>query len=762
MAGVSGRLSKLSDTETRGDGPLREGEIRMPTKHSRQDISGLWAQGVAEIADPALGDPATHGTYTRSIYLRLAHASAPADPAASAGAQASDLYPDCQMLYIFNEAGEMASFAWSDDFQTSNGAFQGAWVTYNHWLTFYGTAAALGGTDDLTLSIPPNLALRAPKDAAVPACFRDTGCPMASGTPTVDAKPIVGLGKAPPQLPTNLPARPLEYIRADDGNSLTWGQLGDQGAVAFEISLERAAAQPRPEDPKVDSGDTWGGIFVTSYPHADAVFVGYLPVGVDLTQGVMTSTKAGSWHGQSMSGPVIFKYPELKSQDFQKSPAGDGKFVPLGTIYSSLEAGQKNSSTLIVASTNQHSESTARTIGLEGGIEGAINASFSDTEENKTEEKSGQEFRYTQSAETFKKYALLRDPANLTLDEDYARLLSEKLLQLLPSVVEAATLVARGADPKTAKPTLSDNDWTNFEKNHGSHYANAATFGTVKSLKTILKEQTEGYLVEHTTKLKVKASAAFDGVTGGGNATVTSTWGTDFTNSINNQDLHEYSVGEEHSPAPIFLDLRPANELLNPVLFAWSADPLAEIDQVRAPFMWYLLRQHFLDYQRRQHKIGTPISALPDTDWSPKIVRFHASAQMIGPALTSTAPYGTIFWAPYGNAVVAANNSYYRKAVNAHNVSANSMLPGAEDLTCTLVADTATSAESGVVLTVNLRHSVLIGHDDGFEVVTLKMPMIGTDHQEADGRGYLSDPATGKLPDHVFVKLRREIVQPSM
>jgi len=386
------------------------------------------------------------------------------------------------------------------------------------------------------------------------------------------------------------------------------------------------------------------------------------------------------------------------------------------------------------------------------------------THERSTEDKSSQQFRYAKSSETFKRYALLRDLGNLTFNSDYADSLSAKLAELLPGVIEAANLSAQQPDPKNATPSLTDEEWVAFEGIYGSHYANAATFGTVKYLKTTLSEKTEGALVQDSTTLKESASAAFDGFKGGADAEVKNTWGDKYTNTINQEDLDSFFVGKDDAPAPIFLDLRPANELLNPILLRWNAGPLAEIAEIRAPFMWYLLRRHYLDYQRRTHMIDASISALPDKNWSPTIIRFHASAQMVGPTGATPFPYGTISWTPYGGALSLNPQPYYRKAVDAKMLGANDMLPGAQDLTCTLVGGSAASSESGVVLTVKLKLSVLAGPDWDFEAVTLKMPMNGPDHEEFVGTGKLkiSKFLSTMMPfaDHVLVRLRREVVKP--
>ena len=58
---------------------------------------------------------------------------------------------------------------------------------------------------------------------------------------------------------------------------------------------------------------------------------------------------------------------------------------------------------------------------------------------------------------------------------------------------------------------------------------------------------------------------------------------------------------------------------------------------------------------------------------------------------------------------------------------------GATDLTCTLVADSTTTAQSGVALSVNLLRWGLVGHDAPFDGVTLKMPMNGLNGENLDG-----------------------------
>ena len=708
------------------------------TQQERQDISGVWVQGIDEKTDPALGDPATHGTFTRSIYLRLVHAAT--DDAAGGGSGA-----DYRMLYVFNEAGELARFAWNEHFAIS-GVLQGAWVSSNDWLTFHGDATSLGGTER-SLSIAPNLALRPPSDAAVPESFSDTGCPMAFGTPTIDRKPTPVAGNTPNPFGELNADMPSEYItivpkiHPKDPLHLSWCQRNAAGDDVIEIELLPADVMSRDDDPHVDASQTWNDVFHGTYPQADAVFVGYKPAEVDLYNGVTSATYPEMWDQQQMSGRRIFEYTKRSSTDFAKSRCGDGKFLALGTVCVPIGSGENLSSTVTIATENEHCESTALTLGLKGGVGEAVKASLSSTQENKTEQKDAQQFRYTRSSETFKKFALVRHLPNLTLAAEYTL----DLYSLFSKLLSAPKL------------TLPDTDWAGqIEGTYGSHYANAATFGAVKYLKTTLTEQTEGFLAEQKIKLKAAASVAFDGYKGGPSVDVASTWGSQFTNTIEHDDLSEFYVGEHADPAAIFLDLRPANELLNPILLPWSADPLASTEQIQAPFMWYLLRQSWLDYQRRTHQIDASISALPDQDWSPKIVRFHAAVTVniadSGPFSDYPTMYGRITWTPYGSPVVGTSNGYYRSATQWQK-SANGTVPGTENVFCTLVADSTTSAAAGVGLQVSLANHRTFGPDDPFNI-TSKMPMNG-----ANGEVYNGDDTSGDGVVHV--KLWREIIPPS-
>jgi hypothetical protein len=258
-------------------------------------------------------------------------------------------------------------------------------------------------------------------------------------------------------------------------------------------------------------------------------------------------------------------------------------------------------------------------------------------------------------------------------------------------------------DPRclsASKLTLADIDWAAHEETYGSHYANAATFGHVKYLKTTLTTKTEAALVKEGIELKAQASAAFDGFTGGTNFDVKQTWGDKFTNTIEQEDLRECYVGEQAEPAAIFLDLRPANELLNPILLPWSADPLATTEEIQAPFLWYLLRQSWRDYQRRIHQIDASISTLPDKDWSPKIVRFHGEAKLAKTdeweGWFEDRIYGRTKWRPYGTPLVAESVDYYSSAANSQGCLSG-LIPGTE-ISCMLVADSTAAAGAGVAL----------------------------------------------------------------
>ena len=733
------------------------------TNQERRDISGLWVQGTDEKTDPALGDPATHGTFTRSIYLRLVHAATDDAAPPATGAKSGAGY---QMLYVFNEAGELGRFAWQDDFAVS-GALRGAWVSSNHWLTFHGDGKSLGGTE-LNLSIAPNLALRPPSDAAVPESFSDTGCPMAFGTATIDRKPTPVAGKTPHPSGNLNVGMPSEYITVHPNNPhhLRWCQRDAAGDDVIEIELLPADVMSR--DANADPSQTWNDVFHTTYPEPSAVFVGYRPAEVDLYSGDMTGTHAEMWDNQQMSGQCIFEYPKRNSADYVKSPAGDGKVLPLGTVYVPITSGQDASSTVVIATENEHCESTALTLGLEGGVEGAEKASLSSTETTKTEHKVVQQLRYTKSIETFKHHALVRHLPNLTLEAGYVTDLYDLFSRLLSSSGDPSKLVLT-APTNPPAPGPIDGGWLSHEATYGSHYANAATFGHFKYLKTTLSQKTEVAFVEQSTELKAAASAAFDGFTGGPSVDVKSTWGDKFTNTIEHNDMENRYVGDQADPAPIFLDLRPANELLNPILLSWSAGPLATTEQIQAPFMWYLLRQSWLNYQRRTHQIDTLISSLPDEDWSPKIVRFHANANLTNsPEMSEGANedehqvYGKSVWKPYGTAdlaakrpgaLVAGSNDYYRSAANSKTFD-DGVIPGTE-IYCTLLAESTTVAGAGVALEFNVYNWEPSWETDRHAQINLKMPMNGEPNEAITGAS--DDLEAG----HVSVKLWREVIPPS-
>jgi hypothetical protein len=708
----------------------------------RRDVSGLWVQGIDEKADSALGDPATHGTYTRSIYLRLVHApaGAPAAPTAASGHSGkSQTVPgaDFQMLYVFDEAAELAVFSWQADFSPAPGV-KGAWVSSNTRVTFAGDASAVG--TDLTVTVAPNLALRGPKDAAVPKSFRDTGCPMAFGEATLSRafvpKPGTGIG-----FETDLnAAMPLEYISfsPEGDKDLVWTQRNASGADVIEVTISPA------DSTKAYTGDqkqsTWNDVFqASSYLNNDAVFIGYKPMEIDLYNGVLSGTQPELFDTQPMSGRRIFTYPTRDSTVFAKSPE-PGKFLPLGTLYNSVDAGNHQKSTTTIASENEHCQSLALSFGLEGGIEGLAKVGVKLSSEEKTEQTSSQQLRYTVSLETHKLFALVRHLPNLALDADYAQKLYAKL----------GTLV------RSADMTVPDLDWNSFEGEYGSHYANAVTFGEVNYLKTILSEKTEGVLTQQSLGLETTASAAFEGFEAKRDAGVTSTWGDKFKDTIGSEEVKGYSLGSATDHKPIFLDLRPVSEVLNPILLPWTPGPLATTQEMRAPFMWYVLRRNWSDYQRRVHQMGVKLSALADVDYTPTIVRFTATTNVFTGAVMGNWPsmYGSIAWSAPPAPVVAGIVGYNVDVKNAHASKDNEPIPGTGNLALTLVLGHNTPQTGNVGLNVAVRNWRAIGPDDKYNIALT----FGLDSPD----GHVTKGVAQNGPTIVSVDVSKQTLKPAM
>jgi hypothetical protein len=646
---------------------------------SPRDVHGLWMQEIDEAPDPALGDPATHGTYTQSIYLQLVMGPS----ADNAGASEADA--DFQVLYVFDRGGDFARFEWQAD-RAVPGGRTGAWVSSNQAVTFSGDAVSLG--KEMSITVAPNLALRAPSDPAVPASFKKVGCPMPFGTPTMDRplKPDEGTDHTPAG---GLNAgMPVEYIaeHPDDPHTLSWHQCDNTGTEVLQIDLAPADVMPR--NPASDPADSWGDVFKSmTYALNDMVFVGYIPENIDLYSGDPTGTHAELWDDQSMSGPRLFAYPLRSSADFAKSAGAEGKYLPLGTIYKSINTDTENSFDLTISTENEHCTTMASTYGLNGGIKGMFKASLSESQTQKNQQTTSTQYRYTLSTDTNKGYALLAHPPNLSFDTDYANALNDKLDSLLGS----------------PDLSISDLDWNAMEARWGSHYANAVTFGGIKTLKTTIREQAEGYLSEKSLSLSATAKGAYGKFSAGGDASVDNTWGDQFSQSITKEDVSSRFVGVDQ-PQPIFLDLRAASELLNPLLLPWDPSPVADRAEVRAPFMWYLLGSNWRAYQLKVHHLDANISALPDVDWSPKIVRIlivnlDATVQS---AFDWPSMYGDCTWSVYGAATMAQGATYHRERDSAARSGNGDPIPGSENLSCLLVAPSAAYGTAGAVFHIQL------------------------------------------------------------
>jgi hypothetical protein len=628
-------------------------------------LTGLWwLTGSDPFEIVTTPDPSTHGTYQRARYFLVIARSVPSVQPAPADTRHKDPKqpppppPPSEVHYaqllVFDENGDFGRFEWNADYTTWNG-LKGAWVSHNEPFAFTADAEVLPPSGD-SLTLPPVLCIQKPDGGHA--------CPLPQGGSLLEvdlSQPV------PPRV-----GLPTEYISFDPAakTNFDWVQPRAAGGMT-RLVFERL----KPTDSQAGAGDaTWDSMFRNSYKLNGALFVGYKPRELDLYQGRITGTDcaAGRYPGQDLPGAPIFAYPELTSRDYVKSQSGEAKVLPLGAHWVSIDSEKENELTQVITTERERTQVTSLSLGLSGGIKGLANGKVGGSFESSTTTGETLETRYSLSVKTGKSYALIADGPNRRLDPVF----KAQLLAYLQTYYRLGK-------------TLSDEVWHGLQREYGSHYANAVTFGSISRLQTRLTARTELSAATQKVSINDEAKVAFDKfLSAGSNAAASFQWGDKLSTSIDVSDKTGFGLGTDphEGPAPISLDLRPISEVLSPLFFDYDPNPAARNECIAAPFIWYRLRRSLQAYLKSKY-----LDQLPDTlnrDYTPKVMTLTFPYLNVTCENDWPEMYGTITFTLIGDPekVAMVSQGFDVSASNCQSIGNGSNLPGYDQLYCTIAA----------------------------------------------------------------------------
>jgi hypothetical protein len=495
-------------------------------------------------------------------------------------------------MYVFDENGDFGLFIWND---------KDAWESSNRAVLFAAPAGNPLAPKGAAITLYPTLAL-APNPALQPVGNRAAEFPRNGSRISKVACPLpVGPSNVEH---SNLPAQRITYDSLS--KMFDWDQPPER---KLRLKFEKAKTQDR--RPHAAQGESWGDTFKgQTLAQVEFPFLGYDPRLLQLydRQGASTSgTNAKLDGGTTLSGTPIFAYPALESGDYVRSTLKHSPFLPLGAFPFTEVDHSGVSHTEILSSLSERSNSWSLNLGLSGGIPGLGSASVSGAYSGKNEEQKKDECRYTVSRNFSVSHLLFIDVPNMLLHEDFVGAIKSQLQKYI--------------EKKDVVGGPHNLDWKSVIDRFGTHYAHAITFGSMDFMETRYSLHAETKAWERGTTLKQNAEVTMEGfVKAGRKVGASFNWGGKVGSEISKEDVVYYGVGNDNEPMPIFFDLRPISELLNPLFFPCDLAKNAKDLHAVAPFVWGGLRRSL---ERHLEKLGLnkPLDPSASRNYAPRIVK---------------------------------------------------------------------------------------------------------------------------------------------
>lgn len=220
----------------------------------------------------------------------------------------------------------------------------------------------------------------------------------------------------------------------------------------------------------------------------------------------------------------------------------------------------------------------------------------------KTDIQNKNQSRFTVSRKVAEVWAAHLDIPSLALHETYLAGIRQRTYDLLSD-----------STPDKSQTEGWDDD---FVPTWGTHYANSITHGSITLARTWFSLQAEQTATKLTHGLKQSASATLEGVTAGTDFSLKQEWESKVGLEVSEEDTSHFGIGTP-DPVSIFLDLRPASELLSPIFL-----PYDDKDEWRrfAPWVWTEVRDNFEVWLTKQG-LNQPIDLDLVEDYRPRKFR---------------------------------------------------------------------------------------------------------------------------------------------
>jgi len=563
-------------------------------------LSGLWtfAQGDSLVPDQgaaikkghviSAGVPAPHGTYIKWRWYRIYHETD-------------------SLVYLFDDNGDLAVF----EFQTAENlkadgikpedfrlkTMPEVWKRRPSTVVFE-LKAGDEHAPGKKLELPPRLVLL-PKDKVQPSL-------PGKWCPGIDEK-------------LNTP----QYLYRDSTAKTFYWLPGkpDEAVQGLEFSPFDEPQSRRAPDPQSGFGDIFRG--QTHFPNLDFPFFGFNPrdagfgskakeIGAakeknqpappppNLSTGLFSAGTAPldytkSNPQQGFTHVLLFEFPRYDSMDYERSEVTGQPFYPWGLHLDAPNWQWESSHTEEIASTYDLTRSWSTTCGFNAGVEGMLSAGLSADYKEQLDTQTKQQSRYAISRYVTVKAIAWHNPPMLRLQSQFVDHIHSRLVEWLD----------------TGKVL-----WDSFFERFGSHYLHAVTIGSIhcERVHYSLAAEAKGHEWEHGIKTEI--GATFEGAKAGTNADFRSQLKTKFGWEFSEQDAEGWTVGYQ-DPAPIFFDLRPITELLNPIYVPYNP---VDIWQKYSPFVWHGLRESLSAYLKDKG-LNQPLEKHAGDDWRPRRVR---------------------------------------------------------------------------------------------------------------------------------------------
>jgi hypothetical protein len=527
---------------------------------------------------------APHGTYVPVQFFRVQTADS------------DDGKVENQIIVIYDARANFIRFLWDES--------AGLWKSSNEPIVYRIPAGTYGYNKtkipELTLTRYPTLALTAyTKDDAPDDSYVGEYYPYPV---SLDARARA----------MDLPEQTLEY--KGDEKHLLW-QIGP---VKEDRTLALLRGLPPLDPNRTTDGHhlshKFGDLFVPSdLDQVSNSFCGFNPANEAASytnkDGLYTATGLGTLPGdtstqnpnQSFQGALLFGFPRYDSYDYvQCTYFGHGPNVPKGIWPEPLYTEDAATHTEFVSSTTDEANAFAMSLGLSAGIEKVLSVKGSFAYSGKTETQRKNQSRYTVSRKVAKAWAAHLDIPSLALHETYLGGIKTRTYALL-------------SDPTPDKSQTPG--WEHdFVRTWGTHYANSITHGSITLAKTWFSLKAEEQASEHNVKIKTSASGTLEGVTAGADVSVETGWKDKKVNEVSSEDTEHFGIGAPDKPITIFLDLRPASELMSPIFV-----PHNEKDEWGkfAPWVWTEVRSDFEEWLTAQG-LNQPLDPAFVEDYRPR------------------------------------------------------------------------------------------------------------------------------------------------